>query len=342
MTTVLDTIAPLVEVTRGDRVESLHLGTIVVSDAAGRVIARVGNPENFAYFRSSGKPFQAIPIVESGAADAFGITPAELALCCASHYAEPAHQSQVVTLLAKLDLSPEDLKCGIPFPMDDDEASRIRLGITQRSPLQCDCSGKHAGMLAVCQHMHYPIESYLEPDHPLQIEIRGIMADVLRSAEDDLVIGVDGCSVPTFGSSIASFATAYAALADPVTAGSNHSEALNRLRNAMTTHPENVSGAGSFVTDLMSVSQGRIVAKSGAEGLICLGIPEASIGIAIRVADGSFRSHPEIVLSTLQQLDIVGQGLTDAVGNICAPAVHNHNGWVVGEQRAVFSLSTTV
>ncbi len=341
MTTVLDNIAPLVEVTRGDRVESLHLGTIVVSDAAGRVIAKVGNPENFAYFRSSGKPFQAIPIVETGAADAFGLTPAELALCCASHYAEPAHQSQVVALLAKLGLSPDALKCGIPYPMDEDEASRIRLGITQRSPLQCDCSGKHAGMLAVCQHMQYPVDSYLEPVHPLQIEIRRIMADVLRTPEDELVIGVDGCSVPTFGASIASFAQAYAALADPVAAGSSHPDALDRLRNAMTTHPENVSGTGSFVTDLMTVSRGRIVAKSGAEGLICLGIPEASMGIAIRVADGSFRSHPEIVLSTLQQLDVLDRSLTDAVESICTPAVHNHNGWIVGEQRAVFSLSTS-
>ncbi|CAN5528120.1 asparaginase [soil metagenome] len=340
MTTVQDTIAPLVEVTRGDRVESLHLGTIVVSDAARGVIATAGNPENFAYFRSSGKPFQAIPIVESGAAESFGLTPAELALCCASHYAEPSHQSQVVALLAKLGLSPDDLKCGMAYPMDEDEASRIRLGITQQSPLQCDCSGKHAGMLAVCQQLHYPIDSYLEPNHPLQIEIRRIMAEVLRTPDGELELGVDGCSVPTFGSSIASFAMAYAAFADPMAAGSRHTEALNRLRTAMTTHPENVSGTGSFVTELMTVSQGRIVAKSGAEGLICLGIPEASMGIAIRVADGSFRSHPEIVLSTLQQLDTLDRGLTDAIETICASELHNHNGWIVGAQRAVFSLTS--
>jgi L-asparaginase II len=326
--------ALLAEVTRGGVVESTHEGTIIVVNAAGETLAAVGDPTQFAFFRSSAKPFQAIPVIESGAADRFGFTPAELALCCASHHAEQRHLDQVVAMLAKLGLDESALQCGIPHAYFGD------LAVT---PLQCDCSGKHTGMLASCLQLGFPIDSYLEPDHPLQVMIRGLVAEVCRVAPEDLALATDGCSVPTFGTSVAAFALSYAALAAPEAvpsgAGREHAVALNRLREAMMAFPFNVSGTDGLVTDLMEVGKGEIVAKSGAEGLICLGVPKHQIGIAIRVADGSFRAHPAIVAAVLRQLKLVDECVIDALLARQPLALKNHNGRHVGDIRAAFDLT---
>jgi L-asparaginase II len=332
-------LAPLAQVTRGDRLESIHAGTIVVVEAGRGTVATVGSPETFAYFRSSAKPFQAIPVIESGAADAFGLTPAELALCCASHHAEPAHQEQVAVMLARIGLGPEHLLCGLPLPANPAEAARVSTGTVRPSPLHCDCSGKHAGMLAVCMHRGYPIDTYLDRDHPVQLDIAAVMSEMLARPLDDISLATDGCSLPTFGSTIASFARAYAALAAPETVDPGHSGALSRIRSAMTDHPTNVSGTNAFVSNLMALSDGRIVAKSGAEGLICFAVPEARLGIAIRVADGSFRAHPAIVIETLRQLGLMDEGFFDQLERHHPPTVRNHNGLDVGAIRPSFELS---
>jgi L-asparaginase II len=194
-------------------------------------------------------------------------------------------------------------------------------------------------MLAVSVHNGYSLSDYLDQAHPLQLHIRALMAEVLRVPPETIVMGIDGCSLPTFGSTIASFAKAYATLADPSGSDSPHAASLDRLRHAMTTHPVNVSGTGSFVSDLMAVSRGRIVAKSGAEGLICLGIPEASLGIAIRIADGSFRTHPAVVIETLRQLGLMDESFLAELDARHPSIVRNHNGWEVGTIQPAFSLS---
>ncbi|MGH2561375.1 MAG: asparaginase [Thermomicrobiales bacterium] len=332
----------LAEATRGGVVESVHAGVVVAVDSTGEVVAHAGDPERFAYIRSSAKPFQAISLVESGAADRFGFTPAELALCCASHSAEPRHQLAVAAMLAKLGLSESALQCGAPLPIDQAESGRILAGITPKSSLHCDCSGKHTGMLATCLHLGYATENYLEPDHPLQVELRRIVGEVCRIDAADLALAIDGCSVPTFGAPLRAFATAYAALAAPERvspeAGQRHAAAIDRLRAAMAAHPENVGGAGRLDTDLMCLSRGEIIAKSGAEGLICLAIPKEGLGVAIRVADGSFRAHPAIVVATLEQLGIGTPALRDAIVARHSPKIRNHKGIHVGDLRAAFTL----
>src|SRR5689334_7442529 len=185
-------LSVIAETTRGGITESVHHGVVVAVDARGDIVASAGDPEQMVFFRSSAKPFQAIPVVESGAADAFGFTPAELALCCASHYAEPHHQQEVRAMLAKIGLDEGALRCGIPLPSDQEEAGRVLTGLVPRSPLQCDCSGKHSGMLATCVHLGYPTDTYLDPDHPAQRVIRGIIAEVCRVPIDSLRIGYDG------------------------------------------------------------------------------------------------------------------------------------------------------
>jgi L-asparaginase II len=200
-------------------------------------------------------------------------------------------------------------------------------------------------MLATCRHLGYPIETYLEPEHPVQRTIRGVVAAVCRVPEAEMRLATDGCSVPTFGMPVRAFATAYAALARPEgvpeKAGGRHAAALNRLREAMAAHPENVAGTGSLVTDLMALSGGKIAAKSGAEGLICLALPARGLGVAIRIADGSFRAHPVVVASVLEQLGAVDPAVIAAVMARQRPAILNHNQRHVGDLRAVFVLETT-
>jgi L-asparaginase II len=336
----------LVEVMREGAVESVHAGVVVVVNAGGEIVAAAGDPETFAYFRSSAKPFQAIPLVESGAADRFGFTPAELALCCASHYAEPRHQEQVAVMLAKLGLDQTALQCGAPLPMDPGEMGRVLAGVKERTPLQCDCSGKHTGMLATSLHLGYSIDNYLDPDHPLQRQIKDIIAEVCRVPAGDIRMATNGCSLPTFGAPLRAFATAFAALAGPERvpdgAGREHADALCRLRAAMTAHPENVAGERDLVTNLMSLSNGAVVAKTGAEGLLCLAIPSQGLGIAIRIADGSFRAHPAIAVSVLEQLNLVGSSVIAAMLDHHSPEIRNHNNRVVGEMRPAFQLEAPV
>jgi L-asparaginase II len=332
----------IAETTRGGITESVHYGVVVAVDATGDVVAAAGDPEQVVFFRSSAKPFQAIPVIESGAADAFGLTPADLALCCASHHGSPEHQRQVSAMLAKIGLSEADLQCGCPLTGDAEETARIVLGLVERTPLQCDCSGKHSGMLATIVHEELSRHDYLEPTHPLQQRVLGIMTEVMRVPRESIVIGTDGCSLPTFGAPLQAFATAYSALASPertpAGAGRERAAALNRLRAAMTVHPENVSAHGSFVTDLMAMSGGRIAAKSGAEGLLCLAVPERELGIAIRVADGAFRAHPAITVSALEQLDILDTATREAILARHSPELRNHNGRLVGAIQPVFQM----
>jgi L-asparaginase II len=336
----------IAETTRGGVTESVHYGVVVAVDATGEVIASAGDPETVVFFRSSAKPFQAIPVIESGAADAFRFTPAELALCCASHEGSPEHQQQVAAMLAKIGMSPAELQCGCPLPMHDLEAARVTTGEIEGLPLHCDCSGKHAGMLATIAHEGLSHHDYLDPAHPLQQCILGIMAEVMRVPVETIVLGTDGCSLPTFGAPVRAFATAYAALAAPELvppgAGREHAAALDRLRAAMIAHPENVAGHGQLVTDLMALSDGRVVAKSGAEGLICLAAPEQEVGIAIRVMDGSFRTHAAVTVAALEQLGILDAPARDAILERHSPQLRNHNGRLVGEIRPVFQLEGAV
>ena len=324
----------LAHVTRGNQVESIHHGSIAVVDSTGSLIAHAGDPDLSLYFRSSAKPFQAIPVIESGAADRFGFTAAELALCCASHSGTPQHQDQVNTMLAKIGLDESALQCGCPAPYDDAAYARVEAGVVPRSPTQCDCSGKHTGMLAASLHLGYPIDTYLDPAHPLQQSILGLIAEVCGVEVDAITLATDGCSLPTFGSTLRAFARSYALLARPTI----HCDALNRLRNAMTAHPENVAGPEQFVTDLMTVASGLIVAKSGAEGLICIGVPEHGLGIAIRIADGSFRAHPVVAVECLRQLEVVPESVLDDVLELHDPTAYNHNRRIVGEIRPAFTL----
>jgi L-asparaginase II len=335
--------ATLAAITRGELVESTHPGAVAVVDINGCLVASAGDIDQVIYFRSSAKPFQALPLVESGAADAFAFTDEELALACASHDATPRHQRAVARMLAKIGLDEDALRCGIAPPADEQEAARITLGLKATSQIQCECSGEHAGMLAVCRHLDYPLDSYIMDDHPLQRTIRDVMGQVLRLGEDELVVGTDGCRIPTFGAPLRAFAVAYATLATPerapADAGQNLAQSIDRLRNAMLTYPEMVGGDQVLDSDIMRLSQGAIVAKLGAEGLLCMASPARQVGIAIASEDGSPRGLAPAAIRVLEQLELASRDMLNELRDRHAGSVETFAGETVGEVKPGFELS---
>jgi L-asparaginase II len=189
-------------------------------------------------------------------------------------------------------------------------------------------------MIAACLHLGYTIDDYLTPDHPLQQTILDLMAEFCAVPRGTIHLATDGCSLPTFGTTLHAFARAYAALSTP----RSHDDAVVRLRAAMVAHPENVAGPGTFNTDLMQVAGDVLFAKSGAEGLICIGVPSHGLGIAIRIADGDFRAHPVVAGEVLRQLGVLSDSALDRLRQLHDPIIYNHNRRVVGEIRPAFTL----
>lgn len=334
--------APLAEVTRGSLVESTHLGHVVVMASDGSQVAFSGDPDTRVYFRSSAKPFQAVPLLATGAADAFGLTTEEIALSCASHNGTERHQAIVRSMLARAGLEEADLRCGISPPLDETEKARVTLGLAPESQVQCECSGEHAGMLLACRHAGWSIDDYVRPDHPVQRAIREIVAAGCGLPVDALDVATDGCSIPTFGAPVSAFAFAYAVLADPKGArwdgASRWGDALLRVREAMTRHPELVSGDGETDTMIMEETEGRVVAKLGAEGLLCLAIPEHQTGVAISDTGGSPSGLGPAAIAVLRELELEDPDtLRRLESKLCSP-VKSFTGEPVGEVRPTLRL----
>lgn len=332
----------LAEVTRGPLIESVHQGNVAVVDAQGTLLASGGDPGARSFFRSSAKPFQGIPLVASGAADAYGFTTEELALACASHNATERHQAIVSSMLEKAGFDESDLRCGFSPPFDKEENARITLGLKEETQIRCECSGKHAGMLAVCRHAGWRTEDYTDPDHPLQQEIRSIVAAALGLKASSLDIAIDGCTLPTFGAPIRNFASAFAVLADPERAkwhaDATHRAALIRLREAFVLHPELVSGEGEIDTTIMRTTKGRVVAKLGAEGLLCMAIPAQGIGVAISDNGGSTRGLGPAAIAVLENLELEDEGILNTLRQQLCPPIQTFTGERVGETRPALKL----
>jgi L-asparaginase II len=337
-----ESAAVLAEVTRGDVVESVHRGVVVVVDREGCLVASAGNVDQLAYFRSAAKPFQAVPVVESGAAEAFGFTERELALSCSSHDSTPDHQRGVARMLEKIGLHDEDLRCGISPIADEQEQARSVLGLVWPSQLQCECSGEHAGMLAACKQLGYPLDTYVEQDHPLQRRILEIVAAVLGMDKDELILGTDGCSIPTFAAPLRRFALAYATLAAPCQSSIKNDPALvtaiDRLRAAMVAYPVMIGNEGVLDTEIMQATEGRIVAKLGAEGLLCLAVPERGWGIAIASGDGMQRGLGPAAIGVLEHLELADDRALCALREQYAGAVPSFKGEPVGAVRPALQL----
>lgn len=324
-----DVGAAVVTVTRGGIPESRHRVHIAVCDAAGRVLAAAGEPDLRAFLRSSAKPLQALPLVESGAADALGLGAQELAVACGSHLGMEMHAGTVAGLLARAGLSPEDLACGVDGPADASAAATLRREGRPPGRIHNNCSGKHAGMLACCRQMGWPTTGYMEPDHPLQRWILEIVTELAGTRPE---LGTDGCGVPTYALPLAAMATAYARLASGTALPPARAAAAQRLGTAMAAHPEMVAGPGNVGTAILAAAGARLLSKGGAEGVWCLARrgPGAGLGLALKVEDGANRAAPPAALAALAALGLDLRGDPRLAG-LAHPRITNTLGAEVGD-----------
>lgn len=337
---------PLVEVSRGPLVESVHQGHLVAVTPLGEAIAWLGNPDVVTFFRSSAKPLQAIPLVSSGAADHFEFTEREIAIACGSHSGESIHVETVRAMLEKLGLNESALRCGVHEPFSIDVARQLIRDQQPPSVLQNNCSGKHAGMLALAKHIGAPIETYDELQNPVQQLILNTVSEFSGVPADKIAIGIDGCAVPVFGISVRAMALAYARLVlPPPIVGKPKLAACERIVKAMLDFPEMVGGTKNRLdTELIKAGQGRLISKIGAEGVYTVGVlpcrdwPQG-LGLALKIADGDDqRARPPAVIDALRQLEVLAANDLDSLSGYSPTPIRNRRGDRVGEIRAAFHL----
>ena len=316
----------LVTLTRGGIPESVHRVHVAVTDVDGTLLASAGDPERVAFMRSSAKPIQALPLVESGAADAFGLEDRHLAIACASHMGMEVHTQAAGDLLRRAGLGPERLRCGPHAPENREAADALARAGRVPERLHNNCSGKHAGMLATCVHMGWDLDTYLDPEHPLQKRIREGLIDLSGSAP---ILGTDGCGVPTFALPLRGMAQAFARLASGRGA---------RLGAAMSAHPELVSGPGHLNTDLLAACGLGVMTKGGAEGVWCYGA--GSVGVALKVEDGASRPLGPALMAVLDLLRLPGGG-DHRLHRHRQPVVRNTLDQTVGQYATVVPPSLT-
>jgi L-asparaginase II len=351
------TVAPLLEVTRGNIVESVHYGSIAVVEASGKLIASYGDPQTVTFLRSSAKPFQALPFVERGGVEYFGLSTRQLAIACASHEGSDMHVQTVEEIQKKVGLQESQLQCGVHLPSDVEAFKSLMRADKQPTPNRNNCSGKHTAMLAHARMRGLSLENYLDIDHPIQQDILASFAEMCGIPIQEVELGTDGCSAPNFAVPLVRAALAMARLCDPRGLTEARGSACRKITSAMTSHPEMVSGYGEFDERLMRVGMGRIVCKRGAEGYQLIGLlpgalrPDSpGIGIALKVSDGdasrmaldlthSTRVRPAVTLEILRQLGALSSEQEQALAAFGpVKPVKNHRGIVTGQSRPVFEL----
>jgi L-asparaginase II len=328
----------LVEAVRADFVERRHRGSVAVCDPSGDVVAACGEIDRHFLPRSSVKLLQALPMVESGAADARRLDARRLALCCASHQGSPAHAGLAAEWLAEMGLGERDLMCGVQIPSDPEIRAVMRERGVAASQLHNNCSGKHTGFLTQALHLRAPTADYVAIDHPVQQAVAEAFAEA--TAEDaPLGWAVDGCSAPNFAVRLRGLATAMARVARPEASfGPVRARAAARLRDAMAAHPFEVAGEGRACTELMQAAAGRAVIKTGAEGSFIAILPGRGLGIALKIDDGD-TTAAECAMAAL----LVRYGALDAadprVARRVNPRISNRRGLLVGEVRPGVALT---
>lgn len=327
-----------VEIWRGDRVESVVRADVAVVDSVGNVRYWFGNPYRETYWRSCAKPFQAMPLVESGAAARFSFTSQEIALVSGSHSGEERHVDMVAGLLRRIGLSVENLTCGTDWPESRSAREALLRGGLTSSALHNRCSGKHAGMLALAVALETDVAGYGAPTHPVQKTIAETVALMSGISRMRLATAPDGCGVPTFYLSLVRMAWAYALLVDPRGLSDSTAAAALMVSEAMRQHPDVVSGSGRLELRLAEASQGRLVLKSGAEGLFCVGIPDKGLGVAIKIEDGSNRAMGSVLSATLAESGVFDDAAVSSLRDVIIRDIPNCSGEVVGQMRPVLRL----
>jgi len=339
---------PLFKTLRGGIVESVHYGAVAVVSQEGKLFAQAGNPQSKTFLRSSAKPFQCIPLLEMGGGDRYKLKSEELAVICASHSGTDQHLRTIIRLQRKIGVKESDLLCCTHLPSDP--ASRRKLKDLGHSPSQNhhNCSGKHTGMLGQASLMGQSLEAYTEIDHPVQQGILTVFSEMCGLEKDQIGIGRDGCSVPTFAVPLYNAAWAWAKLADPSSLAATRADACRQITSAMANQPFYVAGPGKLDTRLMETAPGKLISKAGAEAFQAIGVlPNAikpgspALGIAIKISDGDQgkRALAAVSLEVLSQLGVLSSEELQEVGEFGpVKPILNQCGLPAGESRPCFQL----
>jgi L-asparaginase II len=323
----------LVEVTRGSEVECRHRGDIAVVDKDGKQHAGLGDPETLVCMRSLAKPFQALPLITTGAAEAFGFGPEELALMSGSLSGQDFQVDLVKKILARLDLTPAALQCGSHAPLHRPTAKALAEAGEKASALHHTCAGKHASMLALCVYHFWPVADYLNPAHPVQQLILKTVADMVGLNPADIPVALDGCSAPVFYVPLANIARGFARLA---AAPPDSPEGI--IMAACLKHPRHIAGDGRLETTIMETLPGRVFAKTGAEGGFALALAEEGLGVALKIEDGASRPLGPAIIEVLRQLGVLTAEAQTALEPQWRPVIRNHRKQEVGLLRPDFTL----
>jgi L-asparaginase II len=327
----------LVEVTRGELVESRHSGAVAVADADGKIVLALGDAEMPVFPRSAVKALQAVPLIETGAADRYGFGDEELALACASHSGEPGHVAGVERMLAKAGLGASALSCGAHWPIS--QAAAFALARTGTpSALHNNCSGKHAGFLCAACARGVDHVGYWQPDHPVQRDVRAVLEDFTGAKLTADRRAIDGCSVPTWAIPLEDLARGFARFGTGRGLAPERAKAAARLRAACTQKPWYVAGTGRFCTEIMQLFGARVFVKTGAEGVYCGALPEQGLGIALKCDDGAARAAQAIMSALIARFLPLGDEDRAALAPFLHTVLRNWNGFEVGAIRVTDAI----
>ena len=323
----------LVEVARGPEVESRHRGEMAVADGAGRLKSHLGDPGALVCMRSLAKPFQALPLLTSGAAAAFGFGPSELALFSGSLSGQDFQVELLGKVLGRLGLTQEALQCGVHPPLHRPTAQALTKAGERPGALHHTCAGKHACMLALCVYHGWPLKDYLVLDHPVQRLILNTVAEWVKMAPEKIPVALDGCGAPVFYVPLCHIAAGYARLA-----AARAGTPAGALMAAILAHPRHIAGDGRLDTDLMLALPGRVFAKSGAEGGYALALIKEGLGVAVKIEDGAARALNPTVVAVLEQMGLLSPEVQESLATYRQHPILNHRKEKVGQIRPVFSL----
>jgi L-asparaginase II len=321
----------LVEAWRGTMVESRHRGSFAVVDADGRVIEARGDVERPVYPRSAIKPLQALPLVETGAADALNVAGEELALACASHGGEPRHVAAVAGWLARLGLSERDLECGAHPPSHPPSARALYAERKEPTALHNNCSGKHTGMLATCVHLRERTRGYIAIDHPAQQRVIRALSEMCGVELANAPRGIDGCGLPQLAIPLTALARAFARFAAPDHLPPTRGAACRRIADAILAHPFMLAGSGRFCTQAIEAARGKALVKTGAEGVFVAALPAKGLGIALKIDDGAGRAAEVAMAALLIRYAGLDEVETRAFQSFSRPTISNVAGLPVGK-----------
>ncbi|MBB3066359.1 asparaginase [Limibacillus halophilus] len=323
----------LVELTRGDMVESVHRARYAVVDNEGRVVLQAGDIEAPIYARSAIKSLQAIPLIETGAAEAFGLGDAEISMACASHDGEPRHVETVLAWLERIGCGVEDLECGAHLPYDPASMESLLRSGNAPTAAHNNCSGKHSGFLTTARHKGEATKGYIRRDHPVQQRILGVLEAMTGLDLSRVPMGIDGCGIPVIGMPLGNIALAMARLGSPDDQPDRRQEACARIRGAIANEPIMMGGTRRFDSRVIAAVGGRAIVKTGAEGVYCGTVPDLGLGFAVKVDDGAGRASEIVAGALLRRLGVIDDQQAEALSELLRPAILNRAGRDVGVIR---------